>query len=464
MNVFVRSSIDDQQKKSATLARGFNPSDGTRRGIPVKIKRVIIKNFRGIKKLDLELTFPLTVFTGKNGAGKSSILDCLATLLSQYPGDLGFQEDTDLDFKATDVSYFDSNGKISISVDINGETISYNKYTEYYYMNHEWSEMDALERNRKNRAFLVKNSFKYIPALAVHYSVHRTVTDIPLQTQETVVDLASPFMAFEGAFNANSNFHAFFTWFRLREDLESERLRDHLHHSDDPAESALMPIGQYIDPQLQAVRRAVKIFTGLTDLRVRRAPLHMEVKKAGKALKVDFLSDGEKCLLALVGDLARRLAILSGMSGRDPLNVDGVVLIDEIDLHLHPAWQRDVLPKLVQTFPNCQFIVSTHSPQILSDVRPEAIFQLRQTDDGIEVSHPQDSFGQTSDRILEDAMGVSARPEKIKEDLRLIFDLISQKDLETAKGKIVELETLLGSDPDLVRANTLIRRYEVLGQ
>lgn len=78
------------------------------------------------------------------------------------------------------------------------------------------------------------------------------------------------------------------------------------------------------------------------------------------------MSDGEKCTIALFGDLARRMA-LANPNKDNPLDGEGIVLIDEIELHLHPLWQRRILNVLKKVFPNIQFIVSTHSPQVLGE-------------------------------------------------------------------------------------------------
>ena len=108
----------------------------------------------------------------------------------------------------------------------------------------------------------------------------------------------------------------------------------------------------------------------------------MEVRKEENVLNVGQLSEGEKCTLALAGDLARRLAIANpGMA--EPLNGTGVVLIDEIDLHLHPGWQQEIVHNLLGTFPNCQFIVTTHSPQILTTLRAENIRMLLRDEKGV---------------------------------------------------------------------------------
>ena len=114
----------------------------------------------------------------------------------------------------------------------------------------------------------------------------------------------------------------------------------------------------------------------LDNLRVRRKPrLYMAVDKNGETLNVAQLSQGEKSLMALVGDIARRLAMLNPAL-ENPLAGDGIVLIDEVDLHLHPSWQRRLCERLTETFPNCQFVLTTHSPLVISDCKNVLIYTL----------------------------------------------------------------------------------------
>ena len=122
-------------------------------------------------------------------------------------------------------------------------------------------------------------------------------------------------------------------------------------------------------------RVAQAIPAGFQGSQVKRSPLRMIVAKDGEELSVDQLSDGETCTLAMAGDLARRMAV-ANPSMENPLNSEAVVLIDELDLHLHPAWQRRITTSLRETFPRCQFLLSTHSPQILSHLEPECIWML----------------------------------------------------------------------------------------
>lgn len=105
-----------------------------------------------------------------------------------------------------------------------------------------------------------------------------------------------------------------------------------------------------------------------TPLRIIKVkPYSMKVYKGAETLDILQLSDGEKCTLALFGDLARRLAI-ANPAMQDPLEGQGVVLIDEIELHMHVSWQRKIINVLKRTFPNIQFVITTHSPQVLGEV------------------------------------------------------------------------------------------------
>ncbi|RLC06967.1 MAG: ATP-binding protein, partial [Deltaproteobacteria bacterium] len=175
------------------------------------------------------------------------------------------------------------------------------------------------------------------------------------------------------------------------------------------------------------------------------------------------LSDGEKCLLALAGDLARRLAIANPILTK-PLEGKGVVLIDEVDLHLHPEWQHRVIPKLLETFPNCQFVLTTHSPQVLSHVRCENIWCLVQEGDEVTAVRPDGTYGQDSNFLLKTLLGSSYRPKEIEKDMERLFELI-REDTKEARKLLENLKTRIeGDSPDLVRAETLLHRREVFGK
>jgi predicted ATP-binding protein involved in virulence len=125
-----------------------------------------------------------------------------------------------------------------------------------------------------------------------------------------------------------------------------------------------------------------------------------------------------------------------------------------------------IVTKLSEVFPNCQFIVSTHSPQVLSHVKPKCIYILKNdTKNGIEIIQPSQSYGMNTDRILEDIMEVDARPTKLKEKIHEVFVSIQNNEIEKAKQLITELQIEMnGDDPELVKANVLIKRKNIIGK
>ncbi len=163
-------------------------------------------------------------------------------------------------------------------------------------------------------------------------------------------------------------------------------------------------------------------------------------------------------MLTLIGDLAKRAVTLNPHIGRDVLqNIVGIVTIDELDLHLHPKWQRRVIHDLKRTFPRIQFVATTHSPQLIGEALPEEIRIL----ENYGVSLPARSFGVDSSRILEEVMHASPRNVETKILLSRMAELIDREDLVGAKELLRQVEGKLGeSDPEVTGANTLINLLE----
>jgi len=421
------------------------------------LKRLTMTNFRGALSLPLELHDRLNVFVGVNGAGKSSIMDAAAVLLSWVVNRLKNITASGRPIAEKDIT----NGKPvaaleAVCIAENG-TIAWKvaKTRSGYAATDERSNLTGLSDYIKRLQHLLEESNEQVNLpLLVYYPVNRAVLDIPLRIREK--HRFNLLAAYDNSLTSGTDFRAFFEWFREREDLENENRKyaRGFFKSDDI---------QYPDPQLEAVRKAVERFMpDFKNLSVRRNPLRMEVEKSGKTLTVNQLSDGEKCLMALVGDLARRIAIANPKRS-NPLEGEGIVLIDEIDLHLHPKWQRMVVPMLIKTFPRCQFIISTHSPHVVTHVKPENLFLLRQTEAGIVAEKPSESYGKNVDRILEDLMGLeTTRPDKVNSDLRRLYDQIDQGKISDAQQTIRELKTEIGDDPELVKAGVLIKRKELI--
>lgn len=423
------------------------------------IEQLTLTQFRGAKKLPLALHDRMNVFVGMNGTGKSSLLDASAILLSWLINRIKTASASGRPISEADIQNESSYAILSLKLGIYAKSYEWSlvkhrkgRHQDEKSSLHELSELAAVLKKR----FSASDGEVNLP-LFVYYPVNRAVLDIPLRIREKHrFDVLS---AYDNALTGGSNFRTFFEWFREREDLENEnrRYRDQL----------IKPDGfQFPDPQLEAVRSALgKFMPEFTNLTVRRNPLRMEVEKSGQRLTVNQLSDGEKCLMAMVGDLARRLAIINPLRD-NPLDGEGIILIDEIDLHLHPKWQRMIVTHLRKVFPNCQFLVSTHSPHVMTHVHPENLFLLRMTTDaGMVCERPSESYGKTVERILEDLMGLeTTRPDDVSEALQQIYQHIDEGQLDQARTSIAQLQHRIGGDPELSKALVLIRRKELIGK
>jgi predicted ATP-binding protein involved in virulence len=417
----------------------------------MRVKELKLHNFRGIK--DLHLVFNVehnvVVLVGVNGVGKSSILDCI-NLLMQYYGKAYDEYIQSHCFGNQPVVI--STGLLSSDININSNsTFNEAKIVFTESSNIEWSISESKEYNEYDEEDypeglphnkLIKNIGKTkceeIIDRYFYYLANRQVVNF----QET------------GKTKANNivDFEAFSKWFKETEDLENEmRLSNNI---------------EYRHPVLETVRQAVYSLLGedYSSLRFKRGIDKATIKKLGKEIAVELLSDGEKSLLAMVGHLSRRLAEYNPHLEHH-LTASAIVLIDEIELHLHPAWQRMIIPRLTKTFPNCQFIVTTHSPQVLSHVDPECIHILDYDGDNVVVKRPDSSYGLDSNRILEDILGVSKRPQEIQDRMLELFRTINNNDLESAKEIAKELGDRIGiNEPELVKAEATIKRREIIGR
>ena len=167
------------------------------------------------------------------------------------------------------------------------------------------------------------------------------------------------------------------------------------------------------------------------------------------------LSDGYHVFIALVADIARRAVMLNEFDGADaPARVEGVVLIDELDLHLHPRWQRVALPRLRNVFPRLQLVVTTHSPQVLSSAEN---LQVRRLFDGKLQEHPVLVEGRDTNAILREHMNTEERDGEGTRELQKLYDFIDQSRHEEAEELYRKLlDRWGGLDPELIRARALM--------
>lgn len=417
----------------------------------MKITELSLTDFRGIRSLKLSLSdFKVAIFIGANGSGKSSVLDAAAIALTRITAQLNAPGAGKRQILTADINNNQSSASIQIGIEHND--IKYNwllirkgRNAKKQEIEHLISRLDDVKTLASVLLSELNGEASNVPMLA-YYPVNRAVLDIPLKIRKA--HDFSPLGAYENALTSATNFRVFFEWFRNKEDLENEK------RIDSP---------RFRDSSLEAVRSAIQIFmSDCTDLRVRRNPLRMTLIKNGEEVLVNQLSDGEKCLLALIGDLARRLAIANPDS-KQPLSGHGIVLIDEIELHLHPAWQRSIVHQLGKTFPNCQFLISTHSPQILGDGKDSGIFAITSKSENIDnkvnlIAPIGNLYGADSNRILDEYMDAGTRTPEVSRLLKKLFLQIENKDWALVQTLSTQLSELIDNDdPDLLKARLLIK-------
>jgi predicted ATP-binding protein involved in virulence len=434
----------------------------------MKIKKLQIENFTRFTDLTLELPpSNVTVFIGNNGSGKTSLLRALATLLSWLIARTEREKGSGSPILDSDIENDAKYSKITLKV---GDGLDSQETLFQWTLvkqrkgfksgqSSELKNVTRLADRYRNRLSQDDNSS--LPLIA-YYPVERVVLDISLKIKKR--HRFGQLDGYENALLPWVDFRRFFEWFRECEDAENENslvamqqiLESRQTEDEYPEKLSRLPY----DKQLTAVRDAIAAFmSGFSKLRVQRKPrLRMTVAKHGKILDVAQLSQGEKLLMALVGDIARRLAMMNP-SLENPLQGEGIVLIDEIDLHLHPQWQRGIIQRLCNTFPKCQFLLTTHSPLVISDAKDMQCYLLNDS----QLTSLEDLYGLDANQVLLKVMDTEIRNEEVQKKITKLLELIHYAEVSQAKAVLSELEKELSADDlELVEARLLIKRLEVL--
>jgi len=370
----------------------------------VWLSRLKIANFRSIVSLELDFRHRLTLLIGDNGAGKTTVLDAIAAVLRP-------------DRRSDDDADVLSQGRTVGGV-VAGET--------------------SIELTIRRATSTLRFGG---PAGAVGSG----------SFGEAAEDWAKPRKVYYGARRDLPNFDQLVDWFAAKDIEEARQIRE---------TSNL----RYRQPQLESVRQAVSAMIPRTsNLRIDPATARLVTdEKAGdrvETFEVTQLAGGLRAMLLLVADLAQLLVAQEGNSGT---SCPSIVLIDEIDLHLHPRWQLNVVRNLMDAFPQTQFILTTHSEEIIASVPSECVVSLQAEGDGIVARSIPRVQGATFERVLTDAMQVpSPRPPEVQANLDAYWTFVDAGEGESAaavalRGQLDEL--FRGTEPELTRADLAIRR------
>jgi predicted ATP-binding protein involved in virulence len=413
----------------------------------MRLQKLKLSNFRGFRSFEITFDPAFTVLLGGNMAGKTAVLDGAAAALSallekfsnvasrtirdhevhQVVAELGGVPDLRPQFPVAAEAHITAGRIEQTTLSARSSPPQHEDIAPFV--------VHELLGYRVTHGPVFTLESKYLPVIA-QYGTHRTWSQEWPQEPHGV---GSRFDAYADCFEIESTYPRLAGWMKKQTLVQLQRGSG------------------YVQPQLSAVEAAVRSCIGgiarvWFDIQYDEVRLQ---RTAGDIQSFTMLSDGVRNMLAMVSDIAWRAAVLNPEHGAEAhLHTTGIVLIDEIDLHLHPAWQRRVIADLHRTFPQIQFIVTTHSPQIVASVKRS---QIRMLDQNRLVADEPHVEGRDTNAILEDVFGVPSRSEALQAEIDTLYRLIEDGDFAGARAQLDTLLTRLGPDDvAMVRARWIL--------
>jgi len=408
-----------------------------------KLKKLRITNFRLFEKLKVEFNKDVNVIIANNGAGKTTLLDAIAlgfgSMLTHLPNisGIGF-----------------SNDKRDLRINSNNKKEPYLRIELTSTQNVKWDRIDKRDKS-KTTALQIPNGYglkeletfmdtiidsenessNYVMPIIMYYGTCRNCFDAPLRKVNFQKEF-NRFEALSGSLKGASNFTRLFQWFDAMENLERKEIQNRRDFD-------------YQLPELKNVREAItSMLKGFQNPRIKNRPLRFMIDRVETdgsitELQIEQLSAGYKAVLAMVMDISARMSEANPHIGNKS---EAIILIDELDLHLHPKWQQTILSDLRQTFPNAQFIVTTHSVHILSSIQKEKLFVLK--NGKIEKTYLR-TYGKSIDELLLGSFQIeSLRYPKVAKKINELQEFIYSNEYneEFFFTKLKELEKDVGKD------------------
>ncbi len=424
----------------------------------MRIKNLQLENFRGFEKLDIE--FPtdsnVAVFIGENGSGKSSLLDAIKANLGIFIEKFKYEltdDDVNIRIKKANEIYshfFENDLKNKIQIEQNS---LFNLTADCVQPEYLFSWSTEKKLGREGAILNIGNNTPMD-------DYEKVIRDIKYIWKNNFI--FNYFELRKDIDNINVSFQKFSLWFEKEAHLENQiRLEKDINFRDPILtifRETIQTYFSYLDKDtvfsnLNVKTERIVLNKNYINLESNHIESYLKIDKNGETFKLSQLSSGEKSILLLVFELVQDMIVLN----RSDVNrhfQPGIVLIDEIELHLHPKWQRNIVPALTKTFPNIQFIITTHSPQVLSYVPNGSAFSIENGN-----AHPVHTYGRDNEWILETIMNDIARPKEIREKLDQLFDYIKANHLDEAKQLRKEIASIIGEDEgELLKADILIQR------
>ena len=437
----------------------------------LKINKLYLNNYRCFKDFTIDFHDQLTVLVATNGKGKTAILDAIAVAFGTFVNSTGlargsvFNRSDVQKIKARETKTNEMEEVYPLVLEANG--LINNEVTHWSRELHKpkgatttKDTKSLIQYGQDIRNKVVHKVDEIIPLIS-YYGTGRLwgLKKITLNKKQHETSRLSGYIDCLDPLSSYKSFESWYVDICLAElELKIEEIeKNNLDISNNEFTSIRKSIQQ-------AVNHIIEKNTGWKDIVYKkRAETIVAQNETFGELSLMQLSDGIRNMIGLVADIAYRAVKLNPHLENAPKQTPGIVLIDEVDMHLHPKWQQTVLTDLTKAFPNIQFIVTTHSPQVLSTVKKE---QIRILGDNVVSTPSTHSFGEDSSVLLAELMNVSPLPpleivEKRKEYQRLIED----REYESPRAKQLQKELIenYGENSEfIIQTEMLIRRFEAL--
>ncbi|NVZ61515.1 AAA family ATPase [Pseudomonas gingeri] len=423
----------------------------------MRLDHLHIQNFRCYEDAHFDFQPGFNLVVGVNGSGKTSLLQAAALAFIDY----GNTVDTSTTSFGVEnirlvMSKFEGRVRLDrsypMSIHAKGKAVSLDEWRVVLKLEKDSDTSDdSLGLSTDDLVEDVDDGELIDLSILAFYRANRRWESAGISAEYAAQQKISRFDGYANWSNAVTDLKDFESWF-IGKTLE--RMQNILEAAPNPAN---------LDDELAWVNRAIQ--TALPEAHDLRYDLRAQTLLvdlgSDRTIPFNSLSDGQRGLIALIADIARRMCILNPHMGKDVLqDTSGVVIIDELDIHLHPAWQRTIVRALKTAFPKVQFIAASHSPQIIGSLRPGEIIVL----DNGDSSHPRVSYGLDSSRVLEEIMGAPQREPEVEHLLSELFCALENNNLEEAKACLLNLKAEAPDLPEFARAEALLKRKEILGK
>lgn len=395
----------------------------------MKVCSIKINNFRNtlVKDIDFKKESGevknFVAIIGDNGVGKTSILEAITKAFTPIIRSISKGSVDKCDLNDNDIKHGEKWTAVFVEIELNNKIYSWYNKRKIKKCSIEYPpDISTLSNLKEVKNEYIKCCDEERLPLILYYGTNRVVRDIPKRGHIKEYKVED---ALKNCFDNVNYFRDFYEWFKTEEDLELRELKDN---------------PSYVNFKLESVREAIaNMIPGYNNLRIKLNPSRMIITNGnGENLRIEQLSGGYKAVLSMVADIAKRLA-MANPNSKNPLQEEAVILIDELDLHLHPRWQKSIVSDLKRTFPNCQFIVTTHSPFIVQSLTKEEIINIEKDNESKNGSYE----GWSIEEIQEHEMGVDVKTQKYEDAISKFSEAIDNEDIKLAKEMYNQLINMI---------------------